>query len=40
MRFKDLKLGKKLAAGFGLLICISVILGLLAVINMTNVYKK
>ena len=39
MNWKDLKLGAKLAVGFGLLILISMILGGLAVYNMSNVSK-
>jgi methyl-accepting chemotaxis protein len=37
MNFKNLKLGIKLSIGFGILIAISLILGLLAVVNMNNV---
>lgn len=37
MNFKDLKIGRKLGLGFGLIIAITVILGLLAIINMRNV---
>jgi methyl-accepting chemotaxis protein len=37
MNWKDLKLGGKLAVGFGLLIMISVLLGGLAVFNMTSI---
>ncbi|MGE4288285.1 MAG: methyl-accepting chemotaxis protein [Salinivirgaceae bacterium] len=37
MNWKNLKLGTKLAAGFGALIIISVILGTIAVVNMTNI---
>lgn len=37
MNFKDLKLGTKLAIGFGSLIMISVIIGGLAIINMSRV---
>ncbi len=40
MNWKDLKLGAKLAIGFGLLILISMILGGLAVYNMSNVSKN
>lgn len=37
MNFKDLKIGRKLGLGFGLIIAITVILGLLAIINMRGV---
>lgn len=37
MNFKDIKLGGKLAIGFGTLILISVIIGVLAIVNMTAV---
>lgn len=37
MRFKDLKLGQKLAIGFGVLILIAVALGTLAIVNMRNI---
>ena len=37
MRLKDLKLGAKLSMGFGLLITISMIIGGMAVINMSRV---
>lgn len=40
MRFKDLKLGRKLAIGFGVLILISVILGGLAIYNMMAISEK
>jgi len=40
MSFKDLKIGQKLAVGFGLLIAIAVTLGMLAVINMTTIKSK
>lgn len=40
MNWKNLKLGAKLGTGFGLLILISMILGGLAVYNMSNVSKK
>ncbi len=40
MRFKDFKLGQKLGISFGVLILISVILGGLAVFNMTRVSTK
>jgi len=40
MNWKDLKLGAKLAVGFGLLILISMILGGIAVYNMTNISTK
>lgn len=37
MNFKDLKLGGKLAIGFGVLILISAIIGIIAIVNMTRV---
>ena len=37
MNWKNLKLGAKLGVGFGILIAIALILGLLAVFNMRNV---
>jgi len=40
MRFKDLKLGKKLGVGFGILILIALSLGVLAILNMTKVSTK
>ncbi len=40
MNWKNLKLGAKLGIGFGILILIAVILGSLAVINMTRISTK
>ena len=40
MRFKDLKLGIKLGIGFGSLILIAVILGVMAIINMSNISTR
>lgn len=40
MNFKNLKIGTKLGVGFGLLILISIILGGMAVLNMTNISKE
>jgi methyl-accepting chemotaxis protein len=40
MNFKDLKIGIKLSVGFGLLILISLILGLMAIIIMSNVSTR
>ena len=37
MKFKNLKLGAKLAVGFGVLIAISMFLGGMAVINMSKI---
>lgn len=37
MKFKDLKLGAKLSIGFGSLIFISAVIGIMAIVNMTNV---
>ncbi len=39
MNWKNLKLGQKLAVGFGALIIISIILGAIAVTNMSNIKK-
>lgn len=40
MNFKNLKLGRKLGVGFGILILLSVILGGLAIFNMMNISTK
>lgn len=40
MSFKDLKLGWKLGIGFGILIIISMFLGILAIVNMNTVSTK
>lgn len=40
MNFKDLKIGQKLGIGFGILILIAVILGVLAVVNMQKISVK
>ena len=40
MHFKDLKLGTKLAIGFGVLILISVLLGGMAVLNMSRITNE
>jgi len=40
MNFKDLKIGTKLGVGFGLLIIIAMVLGLVAVFNMNNISEK
>jgi len=40
MNWKDLKLGKKLGLGFGLLILIALMLGGLAIYNMSNIQKQ
>ncbi len=40
MKFKDLKLGQKLGVGFGLLIALASLLGILAIINMSTVSEK
>jgi len=37
MNFKDFKLGKKLAVGFGVLILITVVLGILAIVNLFSI---
>ena len=37
MNWKDLKLGTKLGAGFGLLILVAAMLGLLAIVNMNSI---
>jgi methyl-accepting chemotaxis protein len=37
MNWKDLKLGAKLGSGFGVLILISMVLGILAIVNMSNI---
>ncbi|MBN1118988.1 MAG: HAMP domain-containing protein [Bacteroidales bacterium] len=40
MKFKDLKLGVKLTIGFGALITIAMILGIMAIINMSRITTK
>jgi len=40
MNFKDLKLGQKLGVGFGMLIFLLSMLGILAIYNMTNISEK
>lgn len=40
MKFKDFKLGVKLGVGFGSLILIAMILGIMAIINMTSIRKQ
>ncbi|NJM16705.1 MAG: hypothetical protein HC896_16250 [Bacteroidales bacterium] len=40
MKFSNLKFAQKMGLGFGLLISISIILGLLAITNMQSVSKK
>ncbi|MBN1181994.1 MAG: HAMP domain-containing protein [Bacteroidales bacterium] len=40
MNFKNLKIGAKLSIGFGLLIVIVIILGSLAILNMSRISKK
>ncbi len=40
MRFKDFKLGIKLGIGFGILILIAAMLGIIAIINMQNISTK
>ena len=40
MKWKNLKLGQKLGIGFGTLIVISGILGMIAIVNMTNISKQ
>jgi len=37
MKFKDLKLGRKLAIGFGLLIAITAAIGIVAILNMNTI---
>mgnify|MGYP002619672379 CR=1 FL=1 len=40
MKFRDLKIGRKLALGFGLILMIAVALGLIAIINMSIVANQ
>lgn len=40
MNFKDLKIGKKLSVGFGVLILLSILLGGLSIVNMDRVSVK
>ncbi len=40
MKFNDLKLGQKLGVGFGILILISILLGIIAIVNMQSISVK